>query len=184
MLGDVKSAGEKAAAVFKASCPSENAFPLTPPGRLGAMTARLDATLEAVQTVRPALEKFYASLSDEQKERFNEIGPKQASPATTGSASQASARDSNSCKEQKPGLTNLPIERIEDAVKPTDAQAGELKHWRMRPARPSRSCKRPARMRRRSRPPGRLEAMETRLQAMIEAANTVKPALGSFYASL
>ncbi|MSP33055.1 MAG: hypothetical protein EXR03_09605, partial [Pseudolabrys sp.] len=33
-------------------------------------------------------------------------------------------------------------------------------------------------------PPGRLEAMETRLTAMIEAANTVKPALGSFYGSL
>jgi ribosomal protein L20A (L18A) len=33
-------------------------------------------------------------------------------------------------------------------------------------------------------PPGRLEAMEKRLQAMIEAAKTVKPALDDFYASL
>ena len=31
-------------------------------------------------------------------------------------------------------------------------------------------------------PPGRLEAMEKRLQAMIDAAKTVKPALESFYA--
>ncbi len=76
LLDDVKSAGTKAAAVFKDSCPAENAFPLTPPGRLASMTGRLGATLEAVQTVRPALEQFYASLSDEQKERFNEIGPK------------------------------------------------------------------------------------------------------------
>ncbi len=75
LLDEVRNAAAKAAAAFKASCPTENAFPLTPPGRLGAMTARLDATLEAVQTVRPALETFYASLSDEQKERFNEIGP-------------------------------------------------------------------------------------------------------------
>ena len=59
LLGDVRKASQDAAAVFKASCPQENAFPLTPPGRLAAMTARLDATLQAVDTVRPPLEKFY-----------------------------------------------------------------------------------------------------------------------------
>jgi hypothetical protein len=186
LLGDVKNAGDKAAGAFKASCPPESAFPLTPPGRLGAMTARLDATLEAVQTVRPALEKFYDSLSDEQKERFNEIGPKQAkASATTGQSSvQTSAPEANSCKEQKPGLTNLPIEKIEDAVKPTDTQEGELKRLEdatgkavsvMQAACPDETP---------LTPPGRLEAMEKRLQAMIEAANTVKPALGSFYGSL
>ena len=31
LLGDVRKASEDAAAVFKASCPQENAFPLTPP---------------------------------------------------------------------------------------------------------------------------------------------------------
>jgi hypothetical protein len=190
LLGDVKSAGEKAAAVFKASCPSENAFPLTPPGRLSAMTSRLDATLTAVQTVRPALEQFYGSLSDEQKERFNEVGPKQAKEGvTTGQASiqesnQASVQGTNSCKEQKPGLTNLPMEKIEDAIKPTDAQEGVLKALEdatgqavsiLQAACPDETP---------LTPPGRLEAMEKRLQAMIEAANTVKPALGSFYASL
>ena len=34
LLGDVRKAGADAAATFKASCPAENAFPLTPPGRL------------------------------------------------------------------------------------------------------------------------------------------------------
>jgi len=41
--------------VFKASCPTKNAFAMTPPGRLEAMTLRLTATLEAVQTVKPAM---------------------------------------------------------------------------------------------------------------------------------
>jgi len=185
LLGDVKSAGDKAAAAFKASCPSENAFPLTPPGRLTAMTARLDATLGAVQMVKPALETFYASLSDEQKERFNEIGPKQTKAAanspteTTGSSANIDA-----CKQQKPGLTNLPMQSIEDAVKPTDAQAGELKSLEdattkavsiMQAACPDETP---------ITPPGRLEAMEKRLQAMIEGANTVKPSLTNFYGSL
>ena len=56
-------------------CPTYRA--LTPVGRLQAMEQRLDAMLHAVQTVQPALEKFYASLGDEQKERFNRLSPAQ-----------------------------------------------------------------------------------------------------------
>ena len=37
------------------------------------MRTRVDAMLQAVQVARPALDKFYQSLSDEQKERFNVI---------------------------------------------------------------------------------------------------------------
>jgi hypothetical protein len=95
-----------------------------PPGRLQAMTLWLTATLEAVQTVRPAMETFYNSLSDEQKERFNEIGPKPFKE--NAGASQTSAEVGKSCSEPKAGLANLPIEGIEDAVKPTDAQEGGL----------------------------------------------------------
>lgn len=181
LLGDVRSASQDAAAAFKASCPAENAFPLTPPGRLAAMTARLDATLEAVQTVRPALEKFYNSLSDEQKERFNQLGPKNtASNAEASAASQAA----ESCKQPKQGLANLPIEKIEDAVNPTDAQEAELNRLQdattkavsiMQAACPDETP---------ITPPGRLDAMEKRLQAMTDAAKTVKPALDNFYASL
>jgi hypothetical protein len=71
------------------------------------MTMRLEATLQAVQTVRPALEKFYASLSDEQKERFNLLGPQNA--ATEAQASVAS-QAVDTCKQPKQGLTNLPID--------------------------------------------------------------------------
>ena len=37
------------------------------------MRTRVAAMLQAVQVARPALDKFYQSLSDEQKERFNVI---------------------------------------------------------------------------------------------------------------
>src|SRR5215831_16829193 len=181
LLGDMRKASEDAAATFKASCPSENAFPLTPPGWLAAMNARLDATLQAVDTVRPALEKFYNSLSDEQKERFNEIGPKNtAANAEASVASQAA----DTCKQPKQGLSNLPIEKIEDALNPTDAQEAELNRLQdattkaveiMQAACPDQTP---------ITPPGRLDAMEKRLQAMIDAAKTVKPPLESFYASL
>ncbi len=104
--------------MFKTSCPARYAFPLTPPGRLRAMTARLQATLEAVQTVRPPLEAFYNSLSDEQKERFNELGPSKLRSSVEVTAALPS--DSKACAEAKPGLTNLPIEQIDEVVKPTD----------------------------------------------------------------
>lgn len=181
LLSDVRKASGDAAAVFKASCPADNAFPLTPPGRLDAMTARLNATLQAVQTVRPPLEKFYNSLSDEQKERFNLVGPLNA--AANAQASVAS-QAANSCKQPKQGLTNLPIEKIEDALNPTDAQQAELSKLQdatdkavsiLQAACPDETP---------MTPPGRLDAMEKRLQAMIDAARTVKPALESFYASL
>ena len=42
-----------------------------------AMEQRLDAMLRAVKTVQAALDEFYASLSAEQKERFNRLGPAQ-----------------------------------------------------------------------------------------------------------
>ena len=181
LLNGVKQAGAKAADVFKQTCPSENAFPLTPPGRLASMTARLDATLEAVQTVRPPLEKFYDSLSDEQKERFNEIGPKK----TNSPEAQAALPDeAKKCGEAKPGLTNLPIEKIDDALNPNDQQQAELDKLGeatvkavgiLQAACPSETP---------LTPPGRLQAIETRLQAMADAAKTVKPALDGFYASL
>jgi LTXXQ motif family protein len=182
LLDQVRRSGQRAASVFKASCPAKNAFAMTPPGRLQAMTLRLTATLEAVQTVRPAMEKFYNSLSDEQKERLNEIGPKQ--PKNNAEANQTSARDGMSCSEPKAGLANLPIERIEDAVEPTNAQEDGLKHLENAAAKAvsimQAACPEDTPI----TPPGRLQAMEKRLQAMIDAANTLKPALNDFYGSL
>jgi len=181
LLADMRRDARTAAGAFKASCPAENAFPMTPPGRLAAMTARLQSTLDAVDTVKPALDKFYNSLSDEQKERFNEIGPK---PTTGAETAQASAGDAQSCKQPKPGLANLPIEKIEDTVKPTDAQEADLAKLQdatdkavglLQAACPDETP---------ITPPGRLDAMATRLKAMIDAANTVRPALDSFYGSL
>ena len=146
------------------------------------MTSRLDATLEAVKVVRPALEKFYNSLSDEQKERFNQLGPKR--PVNNPETTAALPQDAKSCSEAKPGLTNLPIEQIDAAVKPTDAQQDALKQLQAATDKAvsvlQAACPKDMPL----TPPGRLEAMETRLKAMIDAANTIKPALESFYASL
>jgi hypothetical protein len=97
---------------------------------------------------------------------------------------QALPQEAKACTESKPGLTNLPIEKIEDAVKPTDAQEAGLKDLEDATGKAVAVLEAACPQDTPITPPGRLEAMETRLKAMIEAANTVKPALGSFYGSL
>ena len=56
------------------ACPPKEA--LTPPGRLKAATARLEAMREAIRSVNDAVDDFYADLSDEQKTQFEGLGPK------------------------------------------------------------------------------------------------------------
>jgi hypothetical protein len=48
--------------------------PPTPPARLAAVGQRLQAMLRGVETMQPALDDFYNSLSDDQKARFNSMG--------------------------------------------------------------------------------------------------------------
>jgi hypothetical protein len=71
-LDALQTANAEAAELIKASCPSE--LPATPPDRLAAEGKHLQAMLKAVQTIRPPLEDFYNSLSEEQKARFNNLG--------------------------------------------------------------------------------------------------------------
>ena len=70
-LDELKDASVKAAEGLKTNCPTYQT--LTPTGRVEAMEKRLDVTLGAAKTVQPALAKFYDSLSDEQKARFNSL---------------------------------------------------------------------------------------------------------------
>ena len=74
-LDELNDASNRAAGVLNGNCPTDQ--PLTPPGRLAAMEQRLNAMLEAVNTVQPALAKFYNLLSDEQKARFDRLPPRQ-----------------------------------------------------------------------------------------------------------
>ena len=54
---------------MRAACPTD--VPMTMVDRMEAMEKRLDAMSQAMKTVRPALEAFYATLSDEQKAQLN-----------------------------------------------------------------------------------------------------------------
>lgn len=70
-LDRLSEATAKGVEGLQAACPND--VPLTPVGRLEAMRHRLDAMLTAAMLVEPALDEFYATLSSEQKARFNTL---------------------------------------------------------------------------------------------------------------
>jgi hypothetical protein len=75
-LEKLKEASAKAAGELRASCPAQTGD--TPVARLDAISTQLHAMVQAIKTLRPTLGSFYASLSDEQKARFNGMGQQAA----------------------------------------------------------------------------------------------------------
>jgi len=144
------------------------------------MESRLQVMLAAVQTVRPALERFYQSLSDEQKARFNAIAS-----ADDPNAVAKDQRDLTKwCDEKTPGLTDLPIDRIGQAVQPTLAQRATLDELKDASIKAGERLKSECPAYQTLTPTGRVEAMEKRLDATLAAVKTVQPALAKFYNSL
>ena len=74
-LEELREATTQAVNLLQSDCPTYR--PLTVTGRVEVMEQRLAAMLRAVDLVQPALARFYGSLSDEQKERFNRLSPSQ-----------------------------------------------------------------------------------------------------------
>jgi hypothetical protein len=66
---DFKTGAKTAADKIKGACPIERSRNL--PERLAMAEKRLEAALDAVHSVRPAADKLYATLSDEQKATMN-----------------------------------------------------------------------------------------------------------------
>jgi len=130
---------------------------MTPPGRLEAMTLRLTATLEAVQTVKPAMEAFYNSLSDEQKSASTKLG--RSIPRTAPVSVIHPRRMARAAASRKP---DLPICRSRGSRRSeaTDAQEGGLKHLENATAKAVSLMQAACPGDTPITPPGRLEAME------------------------
>jgi hypothetical protein len=69
---DLKKAAQKLGDQLRSSCPT--AVPKSLVARLETIETRVRAIAEAIKAIRPNLKNFYASLSDEQRARFNMMG--------------------------------------------------------------------------------------------------------------
>ena len=182
-LDELANASSKASNVLSASCPNEP--PLTPLARLDAVEMRLEAMRKAIQIVQPPLASLYGSLSNEQRQRLDAIAAEEnrhgrATANTSGADTLASL-----CGSQSESFTKLPLQRIEEVVKPTGPQQTALDQLSQASAKAAdelrTSC--PAQIGGES-PTARLDAMNNRLDAMVRAVKTLRPTLGTFYASL
>ena len=179
LLDQLKDATAKSVDLLKSNCPTD--VPSTPTGRLEAMRQRIEPMLQAVQIVRPALDKFYGSLSDEQKERFIALESEGAPKATRTAKPDVTQACGGSAKQ----IAGLPVDQIQQVLHPNDAQRAALDALNNATTQAAavlkESCSptdQPL------TPPGRVAAMETRLSGMLKALDTVQPAMTKFYGSL
>jgi hypothetical protein len=145
--------------------------------RLDVAEKRLDVMLQAVQIVRDPLERFYASLSDDQKHKFDAMG-------TTEGRSQGGGNLARLCAKPAGEPANLPVQRIEQVVEPQKQQQDAFNALKQAADDAAdvlqSSC--PTQMPQTQ--VDRLDAVATRLQAMVDAMNTVRPKLQAFYNAL
>ena len=177
LLDDLGNAIVKASDVIKSHCPTTVSF--TPTGRLAEMQERLEGLVQAVNIVEPPLAKFYDSLSDEQKARFNDLGAPAAKQAPRGQ--QASQNPQAECSEN---VIAWPTDQIDRVVRPNDAQRAKLEALQSAAARAADLIKAACPSEIPLTPPGRLAAVGKRLQAMLQAVQTIRPPLEDFYNAL
>jgi LTXXQ motif family protein len=151
------------------SCPGE--IPPRPVARLQLMENQIDAMIMALDIVRPRLQAFEQSLGDKQRARLN-------GPAPSGATSAVPA-----CKLNANSVS-ASLARLERAVEPTDAQRPALAvvgdAFNRAAAALDADCSAataPTAL-------GRLEALETRLDATWRAVLTIQVALANFQGEL
>jgi hypothetical protein len=178
-LDGLKGAAGEALDLLHSACPNE--LPSTPIGRLSAMRKRIEVMSQALAIVQPALSGFYDLLNDEQKSRFNALTPETRPTTHRGKQLPDLAQV---CSGQAVKPTNVPTERIEQIVHPTDTQRVLLQALNDASAKAADYLKANCSAEEALTPPGRVAAMAQRLNAMLEAVKIVQPTLENFYGGL
>jgi hypothetical protein len=181
MLDALKAASLQASDALKTSCSSETL--LTPLGRLDTVQKRLDGMIQALGIVRTPLDNFYNSLSDEQRQRFAALGSTSAERKSRRTA--ASSNDLAAlCSRRTDNFTQLPVDRIEQAVKPTAEQRDAFTHLKIASTEAANQLQASCPAQAPQSPMDRFDALAKRLDAMTAAVKTVRPALSNFYGAL
>ena len=88
------------------------------------------------------------------------------------------------CNPRSAGLAEWRMQRIEQVLKPTDAQKAALTALRDASAKAAESIAAACPTEFPDNAPARLALMEKRMEAMLAAVKTVRPAFDAFYATL
>jgi hypothetical protein len=177
-LDDLANASVQAAQTIKAACPAQVVS--TAPARLAAMQTRLEAMISAVNTVQPPLDHFYGLLNDEQKARLTALGEDQR----RGRQNEGVLAQGCGQGQAQASATDWPAAEIDQRLHPTDAQRASLDNLKDASAKAADMLKGTCEPNETLTPPARLSAAGKRLDAMLQAVETVKSALDDVYAEL
>ena len=178
-LDDLTNASVTAAQKIKAACPTK--ILLTAPSRIAFMQQRIEAMIAAVTTVRPALEKFYGLLNDEQKARLNALGEDERRRITARNRNRSLAQ---SCDAAQPTSLKWPTEEIDARLHPTETQRASLVALQDASSKAADMLKTSCQADDAVTPPVRLAAVGKRLDTMLQAVKVVRSALDDFYGTL
>ena len=194
-LKDIRNRADDAADMLAASCTKD--IPADPPSRLDAVDRGMDAVQAALNRLQPQLQRFYNSLTEEQRARlvvkYNPSGDKAAS---AGSTTAQRSRPTDSADVRR---TSLPghaanLRAIGGGIARL-AGGQDRANSRTRPAtaqRFLRLCRSPPACWRHARgflPPrksaltliGRIEEMRAKLDVVRQLTAIIRPALGRLY---
>ncbi len=103
----------------------------------------------------------------------------------TGSTTTTNSNDlAQTCGGLAPGVTDLPVDYIEEAIKPTGEQLNALVALKAASAQASDALKASCPSEVLHTPLGRLDTVQKRLDGMIQAVGIVRTPLDNFYNSL
>ncbi len=177
-LDNLSAASSQANEIVKASCPAE--LPLTPIGRLDAAEKRLQATIQAAQMLRSPLQSFYDALTDEQRQKFDAMGNASSRAEGVPSGGNLAAL----CSQQNGQQVQIPVRRIEQVVQPNAQQRDAFDALKTASENSANQLQSSCPTQMPQTPVARLDAVQTRLNAMVDAMQSVRPKLENFYASL
>jgi hypothetical protein len=177
-LDELANASVKAAQEIKAACPTQIA--LTAPDRLAAMQTRIEAMTSAVETVQPALQKFYDLLNDEQRARLNAVMQNQRNQQRANSSGSLV----DSCQTAQANVPQWPTAEIEARLHMSEVQRASFASLQQASAKAADMLKASCPATDPITPPARLEAIANRLETMLQAVKTVRAALDDFYGKL
>lgn len=154
-------------------------LPATQPERLRAMVDGLWAMRYAEFRIQPALDTFYASLTDEQKAQLADP------PQTVGSSEPpTSATPAAICGEAMTTGNANPFEPVQRALRPTGEQTKSLQMLYGASMEMAKFLSTTCPTETPSTPTARLAAASDRVMSLLHAAMNIEPILGQFYSGL
>jgi hypothetical protein len=174
---NLKSALTKAVDALKQSCPAST--PLTPVARLDVFEQQLRAMQDAAVTLRGPLETFYDLLGSTQKRRFDA-----AIASLSGRSAKAAKAESQKCASSTASFADVPAQDIEKAVHLDDEQRRKLQSLQTVSAEAAKALSASCSPGVPVSPVARIDAIKTRITALLQAIGTIRPAVSAFYSSL